>query len=130
MSQTIRPYTPDDSDKLFALLEREGEEWQAYWRGDNRAKYEKVIAECSVFGGFVGDELVGYVRVRDDGTGSMFIMDLLVDKSHRLTGYGKALMAHVKAVFSDNDVYVLGATEVYDFYEKCGYTEEGKVYKI
>jgi len=130
MSIKIHPYSPEYTDQFFAMLEREGDEWADYWRGENRAKYENVIANCTVFLGFSGDKLVGYVRVRDDGTGSMFIMDLLVDRTYRKRGYGRLFMEHVKAASSDCDVYVLGATEVYDFYEKCGYTEEGKVYKL
>ena len=33
----IRRYTPEDESELFALIEREGEEW-TYWQGENRAK--------------------------------------------------------------------------------------------
>ena len=35
----IRRCTSEDSDALFNLIEREGEEWKDYWRGDGRAKY-------------------------------------------------------------------------------------------
>jgi len=112
------------------MLEREGEEWADYWRGENRDKYTKTLLECTKFLCFDQAELVGFIRVREDGPVSVFIMDLLVDKNHREKGYGSALLNHAKEYFPGKDVYVLGASEVYDFYEKLGYTEEGKVYKL
>ena len=45
----IQKYTPSDADRLFAMIEHEGEEWKDYWQGDGRTKYEKVLADCFAY---------------------------------------------------------------------------------
>ena len=64
-SPYIRRYTLEDELALFALIEREGEEW-TYWQGDDRAKYAKALDNCIVYLVFEGDTLCGYARCRDD----------------------------------------------------------------
>lgn len=125
---TIREYTQIDADSLFALIQREGEEWEAYWKGDGRKKYENALSNCLTYLILEDDELCGYVRVRDDDGFGTYVMDLLVDKKHRGKEYGRLLMERVCHEYPDNEVYVLG--DVYPYYEKLGYKEEGKVYNV
>jgi len=127
MNIEIRRYTPEDENQLFALIEREGDEW-TYWQGENRAKYQKLLAECVNYLIFDSGTLCGYIRCRDDGGFGIYIFDLLVDKLYRGNEYGRLLMERVCEDFPNDTVYVLG--DVYPYYEGLGYKEEGKVYIV
>jgi len=124
---SMRRYKTTDADTLFALIEREGEEW-TYWQGANRAKYQTALNEGIVYLAFEGESLCGYARCRDDYGFGIYVLDLLVDKACRGKEYGRLLMEQVCHDFSDYTVYVLG--DVYPYYEKLGYAEEGKVYIV
>lgn len=126
-SLSIKPYTAKDENELFALIEREGKEW-TYWQGENRVKYKKALAECTVYLAFEGETLCGYVRARNDFGFGVYIMNLLVDKAYRGCEYGRMLMERICKDFPSGAVYVLG--DVYPYYEKLGYKEEGKVYVV
>ena len=126
---SIRHYNAEHENELFALIEREGEEWTE-WQGENRAKYKIALAECIVYLVFEGKTLCGYVRARNDYGFGVYIMDLLVDKMHRGKEYGRMLMEKVCKDFTQDAVYVLGGTDVYPYYEKLGYEVEGKVYVV
>ena len=126
----IRKYTPADIDRLFALIEREGEEW-TYWQGENRTKYQKALDNCITYLVFEGDILCGYARCRGDDGFGVYVFDLLVDKQYRGKEYGRLLMEQVCRDFPNEIVYVTGGTDVYSYYEdKLGYAEEGKVYIV
>ncbi|MCL2453812.1 MAG: GNAT family N-acetyltransferase [Micrococcales bacterium] len=124
----VRAYRPDDEDALFALIEREGEEWKDYWQGSGRAKYLTALTGSIVDVLFEGDELCGYVRSRDDDGFGVYILDLLVDQRHRGKHHGRRLMEHVCQQHPDDDVYV--TSDVDPYYEKLGYTREGTVFVV
>ena len=124
----IRKYTPEDADQLFAMIEREGEEWQAYWRGDGRAKYQKALDGSIVYLVFEGENLCGYARCRDDSGFGIWVCDLLVDQRHRGKEYGRLLMEEACRDFPDNIVYVM--SDVHPYYEKLGYEEIGKIFVV
>ena len=119
---------PAETDALFALIQREGEEWSDYWRGDGRARYEVALATSTVYVAWNRDALCGYLRCRDDDGFGVYIYDLLVDRDHRGHEYGRLLMERVCDDFADSPVFVLG--DVYPYYEGLGYPVEGKVYRV
>lgn len=124
----IRRYGKNDESQLFALLEREGEEWSGYWYGENRKKYTKALDHSISYLIFSKDELCGYARCRDDDGFGAYVYDLLVDKSHRGKEYGRLLMEQVCKDFPESEVYVLG--DNYPYYEKLGYAIEGTIYIV
>ena len=124
---SVRRYEIADADQLFALIEREGEEW-TYWQGANRVKYQKALDEGITYLAFDGKILCGYVRCRDDYGFGVYVLDLLVDKAYRGKEYGRLLMEQVCRDFPATTIYVLG--DVYPYYKKLGYAEEGKVYIV
>jgi len=128
MKPIIRRYTPEDADRLFALIEREGEEWKDYWRGDGKAKYRNALDNCIVYLAFEGDTLCGYARCRDDDGFGIYVLDLLVDKEYRGKEYGRLLMEQTYVDFPNDTAYVTG--DVYPYYEKLGYNVEGKIYIV
>ena len=124
----IIEYTPKNEKQLFALIQREGDEW-TYWQGNNWAKYQKALTTSVTYLIFVNDVLCGYVRCRDDSGFGVYVFDLLVDKNHRGNNYGRLLLEHLYLRFQNDPVYVLG--DVYPYYEdKLGYEIEGKVYVV
>jgi len=127
MKHSIRRYTPADSDALFALIEREGKEWE-YWQGENRAKYKKALESCTVYLAFEDETLCGYARCRDDDGFGVYVLDLLVDKAYRGKDYGRLLMEQAYRDYPNDTVYVTG--DVYPYYEKLEYEVEGKIYKV
>lgn len=122
---TIRRYEDKDEDRLFALIEGEGDEWSDYWRGAGRAKYQNALTHCINYLLFEGKELCGYVRCRDDDGFGIYIYDLLVSKEHRGKDYGRLLMEKVCRDFPDQTVYVMSDVDAY--YEKLGYEREGSI---
>ena len=96
---TIKKYTHADDDRLFAMMEREGDEWAGSWRGDNRAKYQKALANSVVYLIFEGETLCGFVRCRDDDGFGVYVYDLLVDKNYRGKEYGRMLMEQCVVIF-------------------------------
>lgn len=114
----IRKYSTEDTDQLFALLEREGEEWKNYWRGEGKTKYPKALSTCIAYLVFENETLCGYARCRDDGGYGIYVLDLLVDKQYRGKEYGRLLMEQVCYDFPNDVVYVTG--DVYPYYENLG----------
>ncbi|MFV0393125.1 MAG: GNAT family N-acetyltransferase [Coprobacillaceae bacterium] len=124
----IRRYETKDEKLLFTLLENEGEEWQDYWKGNNKLKYKKALSTCINYLLFNNDELCGYVRCRDDDGYGIYVLDLLVDKRQRGKEYGRFLMEQVCIDFPNDIVYVTSGVDPY--YEKLGYEKEGTIYQI
>ena len=63
-----------------------------------RAGYAGSLA---AWGAFVGDKLVGIVRIVGDGATIIFVQDLVVAPSHQRRGIGAQLMCAVIERFSD-----------------------------
>ncbi len=123
-----RRYEESDEDALFALLEREGDEWQDYWKGANRAKYMKALSGSVAYVLLEDGELCGYARCRDDDGYGLYVYDLLVDKRHRGNEYGRFLLEHVRFDYREAPVYVM--SDVNPYYEKLGYEAEGTIFIV
>ena len=128
MTVTIRRYAVQDESSLFALMQREGEEW-TYWQGDNRTKYRKALAESIGYLIFEGDTLCGFVRCRDDNGFGVYIYDLLVDKEYRGKEYGRLLMEWVCRDFPGDTVYVMSDVDEY-YGGKLNYEREGSIFIV
>ncbi len=124
----IRLYEAKDESALFSLIEREGAEWEDYWKGENRAKYRRALASSITYLLFEGEALCGFARCRDDDGYGVYVYDLLVDKNYRGNEYGRALMESVYHDFPDAPVYVM--SDVNQYYEKLGYEAEGTIFVV
>ena len=124
----LKKYTQADEEKLFAFLQREGKEWQGYWGEESKEKYKKALANSFCYILYIGSELVGFVRFRDDDGFGVYIYDLLVDKDFRGHAYGRLLMERVRADFPSDIVYVMSDVDVY--YKKLGYEREGSIFIV
>ena len=124
----LKKYTQADEEKLFAFLQREGEEWQGYWGKEGKEKYKRALINSFCYVLYVGSELVGFVRFRDDDGFGVYIYDLLVDKEFRGHAYGRLLMERVRDDFPSDIVYVMSDVDVY--YKKLGYEKEGSIFIV
>jgi len=124
----VRRYEPKDESVLFALIEREGDEWKDYWQGQGRIKYLKAVANSITYILYESEELCGYARCRDDDGYGVYVYDLLVDKSYRGKEYGRLLMEQVCRDFPDDTVYVM--SDVDPYYTKLGYQKEGTIFIV
>lgn len=124
----IRRCQRADQNALFALMEREGEEWKDYWQGQNRAKYQKALASSITYLAVEQGEVCGFARCRDDDGYGVYVYDLLVDKACRGKGYGRLLMEQACRDFPGAPVYVM--SDVNPYYEKLGYGVEGTIFIV
>ena len=125
----IKLYTPqDDEDGLFALIQREGDDWKDYRQGSGRMKYQRALASSITYVLYEGAALCGYARCRDDDGFGVYVCDLLVDKGSRGKEYGRLLMERVCRDFPDDIVYVM--SDVDPYYTKLGYEKEGTIFIV
>lgn len=68
-----------------------------------------------------GDMVVGFVRALTDGTITMYIAELLVDKQARSTGIGRALLDTCHQLYPTTRQDLLAAEGSHAFYQACGY---------
>jgi GNAT superfamily N-acetyltransferase len=121
---TIRLYTETDCAALFALLRSEGGEWSCYY--DKETEYSQVLADCIVYLAVDGENIIGYIRCRNDGAFDIFVYDLLVLKSYRGNGLGKRLIGTVATAYSNVNVYMFSDADGY--YEKQGFKRVGSIF--
>lgn len=127
-SVVIRRCIENDTQALFALIEREGEDWIDYWSLPNRPKYTAALRSSIVYLICSGSELCGFLRARSDDGYGVYIYDLLVDRVHRGKAYGRLLMERVCLDFPDDDIYVMSGVDGY--YDKLGYKKEGSIFRV
>jgi len=121
-------YTPADEEKLFALMEEEGEAWQEIW-GEGRERYKAALAKADVFVVYQDDILCGFIRAKDDDGFGVYIYDLLVRKPSRGQNLGRALIDEVCKAYPRDTVYVM--SDVDPYYAKQGITHrEGSVLTV
>lgn len=125
---TIRRYTKEDAELLFALIMREGDEWKEYWGREGKPKYEKALASSITYLIFEDDVLCGYARCRDDDGFGIYVYDLLVDKAYRSKTYGRMLMEQVYCDYSGEAVYVMSDVDAY--YKKLHYEKIGSIFAV
>jgi len=123
----IQKYTPADAEELFALIEREGDEWE-YWQGDNPAKYKALLSQSITYLAFDGETLCGYILAHDNGGFGIYIYDLLVDRAHRGKQYGKYLINRLCQDHPAANIYVM--SDVDEYYQKQGFKKAGSIFMV
>jgi ribosomal protein S18 acetylase RimI-like enzyme len=125
---TIKKYTPEDEQNLFALIENEGEDWAYYCTGAGKEKYLKALSHNIVYVLYVDETLCGYARCSEDEPTGIYVLDLLVNPEYRGNEYGRLLMEKVVADYPDTTVYV--NSDVNPYYEKLGYKAIGSIFMV
>ena len=108
MALKIKRYEAGDEAALFGLMRSEGEEWGDYTRDAGAvSKYKTALGNSTVYVGYDGGTLCGFIRAKDDDGYGVYIYDLLVHKDYRGNGYGRLMMERVCADFEGSTVYVM-----------------------
>lgn len=110
----IRPYEEMDFPAIHQLNEQEGwsnlvakqQQTKAAWQGSNQA----VVAELD-------GQLVGCLRALTDGAVTLYICELLIEKSRRGSGIGKKLMEHVHNLYPETRMELLASATSRSYYE-------------
>lgn len=124
----LREYQTEDFDGLMVLISSEGEEWSEYTTQEGRLKYQDLVERGITYVALEEGVLCGYCRCIDDGGFAIYVMDLLVHKSHRGVGMGKSLLDFVVDNHALREIYVLSDEDVY--YGKLGLEQVGSIFRI
>lgn len=113
---------------MFDMMREEGDDWACYHAAQATARYRIAMTRSYTLLVLEGDTLCGYIRAKDDDGFGVYVYDLLVKKSFRGRGIGKALIDAVCAGFPHDAVYVMSGADAY--YEKQGYRREGSIFSL
>ncbi|WP_203333440.1 GNAT family N-acetyltransferase [Planococcus beigongshangi] len=110
----IRPYEDKDFPAIHKLNGQEGwsnlaekqDQTKAAWQGSNAA----LVAEQD-------GRLVGCVRALTDGSVTLYICELLIEKDNRGSGIGSRLMNHLHEMYPDTRMELLASSTSHSYYE-------------
>ncbi|MCM3609722.1 GNAT family N-acetyltransferase [Planococcus sp. MERTA32b] len=110
----IRPYEETDFPAIHQLNEQEGwsnlvakhQQTKAAWQGSNLA----VVAEQD-------GQLIGCLRALTDGAVTLYVCELLIEKSRRGSGIGGKLMQYVHDLHPGTRVELLASSTSRSYYE-------------
>lgn len=110
----IRTYEETDFAGIHKLNEQEGwsnlvakqQQTQAAWHGSNLA----VVAEQD-------GRLVGCLRALTDGAVTLYVCELLIEKSMRGCGIGEKLMEHAHSLYPETRMELLASSTSRTYYE-------------
>lgn len=124
----IKIYQKEMELKLFELLKSEGEDWGDYTSESVRAQYYKAIESSIVYVYLEEDDLIAYIRCKDDSGFGVYVYDLLVRQDKRGSQIGKKLIEYVKEEYKNQSIYIM--SDVDPYYEKCGYIKIGSIFEV
>ncbi|WP_233569646.1 GNAT family N-acetyltransferase [Planomicrobium sp. Y74] len=110
----IRPYEETDFPAIHQLNEQEGwsnlvakhQQTKAAWQGSNLA----VVAEQD-------GQLIGCLRALTDGAVTLYVCELIIEKSRRGSGIGGKLMQYVHDLYPETRMELLASTTSRSYYE-------------
>lgn len=124
----IKQYSIENEEELFALIEKEGDDWKEYWDEEGRIKYKKAIKDSIIYLIYEHNMLCGFLRCKDDAGFGIYVYDLLVDQNFRGKSYGKLLMEQVCEDFPNDTIYVM--SDIDDYYKKLGCKKAGTIFIV
>lgn len=110
----IRPYEEKDFPAIHRLNEVEGwsnlvankEQTKAAWQGSNAA----FVAE-------IDEQVVGCLRALTDGAVTLYVCELLIEKSRRGSGIGGTLTQHIHDLYPGTRMELLASSTSRSYYE-------------
>ncbi|MBM7097981.1 GNAT family N-acetyltransferase [Bacillus sp. H-16] len=114
----IREYRSSDYSTIAALNQEQG--WKNFADRPEEAKaaWEQSPVRCIAES---EGQIIGYVRGLTDGFITLYVCEILVKKSWRKQGVGRALLNHVHSLYPAARLELLATGQSYDFYENAGY---------
>jgi len=74
------------------------------------------------------DDLIAYIRCKEDSGFGVYVYDLLVRQDKRGNQIGKKLIEYVKDEYKNQSIYIM--SDVDSYYEKCGYKKIGSIFEV
>jgi len=124
----IKIYQKEMELKLFELLKSEGEDWSDYTSESGRTQYNKAIESSIVYVCLEEDDLIAYIRCKEDSGFGVYVYDLLVRQDKRGNQIGKKLIEYVKDEYKNQSIYIM--SDVDSYYEKCSYKKIGSIFEV
>jgi len=113
---------------LFNLIKSEGEDWGDYMSEIGRLNYAQALSSSIVYVIYESNELIAYIRCKEDNGFGIYVYDLLVRSDKRGNKFGQYLIEHVKNEYSGQVVYIMSDED--DYYIKCGYRRIGSIFEV
>ena len=100
---------------------------QSYWACyRSELAIKKSIENSLCFGGYKGNQKIGYGRVVTDYATIYWICDIIIDVKHRGHGLGKLLMKNiVETPEIENLAGILRTKDAHGLYEQYGFSKSG-----
>lgn len=99
---------------------------------DDVHRLEKMIGHANVFvTAWAEDELIGVARALSDFSYCCYVSDLAVSKDWQRIGVGKEIIAHLRALLTDEVAVILVAAEdAVSYYPGAGFERIPAAFKI
>ncbi|WP_348655442.1 GNAT family N-acetyltransferase [uncultured Roseivirga sp.] len=110
--------------ELLKMIKSEGEEWKDYFT----LAYSEALKNSITYVAYIENELCGYSRSINDSGLFIWVIDLLVNKTHRGKAIGKSLMECLLTDYPNQAVFVM--SDVDGYYKKLGYQKEGSIFRV
>jgi GNAT superfamily N-acetyltransferase len=94
---------------------------QRIWPGEyGLADVASSLARTTTIGAWVGDELVGSVRMMTDGYFLAMVVEILVHPDHQCRGIGRELMRRITARAPRGRLFLAAQPQSVGFFERIG----------
>lgn len=124
----ICSYTIEMENDLFNLIKSEGEDWSDYTSELGRYNYIRAIETSIVYVIYESNEIIAYIRCKEDNGFGIYVYDLLVRQDKRGNKLGQLLIEKVKNDYPEQSIYIM--SDVDEYYIKCGYKKIGSIFEI
>lgn len=121
MKYDIKPYAAFDAQEILPLYEKVG--WTNYTNNSQMLK-DAYSHSLKIYAAYLGEKLVGVIRVVGDGYSVVFIQDLLVYPEYQRQGIGTALLKKVLDEYSHvYQIHLLteNTDKTIQFYQSLGF---------
>lgn len=125
---TIKKYSSEDEINLITLIKSEGEDWSDYTRELGRNNYICTIETSIVYVIYESNEIIAFIRCKEDNGFGIYVYDLLVRQDKRGNKLGQLLIEKVKNDYPEQSIYIM--SDVDEYYIKCGYKKIGSIFEI
>lgn len=125
---TIKKYSSEDEINLITLIKSEGEDWSDYTSELGRFNYIRAIETSIVYVIYESNEIIAFIRCKEDNGFGIYVYDLLVRQDKRGNKLGQFLIEKVKNDYPEQSIYIM--SDVDEYYIKCGYKKIGSIFEV
>lgn len=124
----ICSYLIEMENDLFNLIKSEGEDWSDYTSELGRNNYIRAIDTSIVYVIYESNEIIAFIRCKEDNGFGIYVYDLLVRQDKRGNKLGQLLIEKFKNDYPEQSIYIM--SDVDEYYIKCGYKKIGSIFEV